>query len=107
MKLGYKLFNRILIICYVILYIIPAFGVCFNYDEAYTVGMIENSFSEILAITSRDVHSPVYYWILKLFCLLPFGNKLILSKLFSVIFMISFLILGKNICIKYYTENIY
>ena len=45
---------------------------CFSndiwYDELFTVGMIEHSYSELIQFTARDVHPPLYYMITKLFC---------------------------------------
>ena len=42
---------------------------CFSndiwYDELFTVGMIEHSYSELISLTARDVHPPLYYMITK------------------------------------------
>ncbi len=42
---------------------------CFSndiwYDELFTVGMIEHSYSELIQFTARDVHPPLYYMITK------------------------------------------
>ena len=102
----FKVLNNVLLIIFFVLYFFLALGKCYNYDEAYTIGMIENTYIEILNITSRDVHSPVYYWLLKSFCMLPIGNVFVLSKLFSMIFMIAFLFTGRQICRKYYSVEI-
>ena len=48
-----------------------AFGKTFHYDEAYSIGLSRNGFKDIISITSNDVHSPFYYFLLKLFCMIP------------------------------------
>lgn len=37
------------------------------YDELFTMGMADKSISELVSITARDVHPPLYYLIVKLF----------------------------------------
>ena len=37
------------------------------YDQAYTVAIVRHSFSEIITLCSYDVHSPLYYFIAKIF----------------------------------------
>ncbi|MCD7724196.1 MAG: hypothetical protein LUI12_01360 [Clostridiales bacterium] len=60
------------------------------YDELFTVGMIEHSYGELIALTARDVHPPFYYCIVKFAvdcCKLinPAANGVIVSKLVSVL----------------------
>lgn len=42
---------------------------CFSndiwYDELFTVGMIGHSYGELVGLTARDVHPPLYYMITK------------------------------------------
>lgn len=44
---------------------------CFSddiwYDELFTMGLADQSFGELISITARDVHPPLYYMIVKLF----------------------------------------
>lgn len=40
-------------------------GEAFDFDEVFSLAMIEHSFSEMWAITARDVHPPLSYFILK------------------------------------------
>ncbi len=89
-----------------ILYLPLVFSDVFCYDEAYTVGMINRSFSEIIEVTSQDVHSPFYYIMLKIFCYIPFIDKLILTRIFSWIFMLLFFFAGSKICRKVYDEKV-
>lgn len=37
------------------------------YDELFTMGLANRSFCELVSITARDVHPPLYYLIVKLF----------------------------------------
>lgn len=63
------------------------------YDEAYSLAMIKHSFGDILAITAEDVHPPLYYFGLKLFCAIG-GNVLIMAKVFSIIPLVLTMVLG-------------
>ena len=63
------------------------------YDEAYSLAMIKHSFGEIVSITAADVHPPLYYFGLKLFCMI-FGNSLICAKIFSIIPLILTMVTG-------------
>jgi len=63
------------------------------YDEAYTMAMMDYSFSEIWKITASDVHPPLYYYMLKLFCNI-FGDSQNIMRIFSNLGIIASLILG-------------
>ena len=63
------------------------------YDEAYSLAMIKHGFGDILKITAEDVHPPLYYFGLKLFCSLG-GDVLIMSKIFSIIPLVLMMIMG-------------
>lgn len=63
------------------------------YDEAYSLAMIKRSFGDILRITAEDVHPPLYYFGLKLFCAIG-GDVLIMSKIFSIIPLVLMMVLG-------------
>uniref|UniRef100_UPI004055E99D glycosyltransferase family 39 protein n=1 Tax=Acetatifactor sp. TaxID=1872090 RepID=UPI004055E99D len=89
-----------------LLYLYLAIQRTFHYDEAYSVGMIFNSFDEIIEITGRDVHSPFYYFALKLFCMIPGINDLVGAKLFSWLFMMLFLLFGGHVVSKRYGEKV-
>lgn len=47
---------------------------CFSddiwYDELFTMGLAGQSFGELISVTARDVHPPLYYIIVKLFLML-------------------------------------
>ncbi len=95
--------------CFVIvnlLYLYLAIQKTFHYDESYSIGMIQNSFGEIVGITSRDVHSPFYYFALKLFCMIPGIGDLVGGKLFSWLFMLLYMVVGGMIIRKKYDWKI-
>ncbi len=50
---------------------------CFSddiwYDELFTMGLASQPFGELISITGRDVHPPLYYIIVKLFLMLLRG----------------------------------
>lgn len=76
-----------------ILLIIPAFHSNIWFDEAYSVGIVEHSFSEIWTIGSHDVHPILYYWMLKIVNII-FGTNIIAYRLFSVLGIVVLGILG-------------
>lgn len=69
-------------------------SLCFSddiwYDELFTMGLADQSLSELTAITAADVHPPLYYIIVKLF-LGVFGAErsgvepVMIAKLVSVL----------------------
>ncbi|MBD8349097.1 MULTISPECIES: glycosyltransferase family 39 protein [unclassified Dysgonomonas] len=65
----------------------------FWYDEAYTIAMMQHSFSDIWKITAMDVHPPLYYFMLKLFTEL-FGDSLFTMRIFSNLGIIACYLLG-------------
>ena len=67
---------------------------CFSndiwYDELFTVGMIGHSYGELVGLTARDVHPPLYYMITKFFVdlcklLLPGVRAVAAAKIVSVL----------------------
>ncbi len=86
--------------CFVIvniLYLYLALQKTFHYDESYSIGMISNSFGDIIEITAQDVHSPFYYFGLKLFCMIPGLSPLTGGKLFSWMFIVLYMVFGGKI----------
>lgn len=78
----------------------------FCYDESYTIGMISRNFAEIIEITSNDVHSPLYYMLLRVFYLFPGMKNLVSTRVFSWIFMCAYLVAGSRICRKVYNRKV-
>lgn len=67
---------------------------CFSndiwYDELFTVGMIGHSYGELVELTARDVHPPLYYMITKFFVdlcklILPGVHAVAAAKMSSVL----------------------
>ena len=67
---------------------------CFSndiwYDELFTVGMIGHSYGELVELTARDVHPPLYYMITKFFVdscklILPGVHAVAAAKMVSVL----------------------
>ena len=67
---------------------------CFSYDiwfdESFSLQLIQHSFTDVIRLTSADIHAPFYYLILKLFVdgvhlLLPNVPAIFLGKMVSVI----------------------
>ena len=67
---------------------------CFSndiwYDELFTVGMIGHSYGELVGLTARDVHPPLYYMITKFFVdlcklILPGVHAVAAAKIVSVL----------------------
>lgn len=45
------------------------------FDEAYTLSLIQHNYSEVIEILKSDMHPPLYFISLKLFCeIFGFGN---------------------------------
>lgn len=63
------------------------------YDDAYSIFMTKKSFADILSITSKDVHPPLYYWMLKTFSIV-FGDSVFALRLFSTLGVFATLLLG-------------
>ncbi len=89
--------------------IIMSAGLLFNdnvwFDETYTLALIRHDVSEITDILRSDMHPPLYFAGLKLFCSV-FGYHIIVTKLFSVIGFVLLLLLGILYIRKDYGEQI-
>ena len=62
-------------------------------DEAFTKGLVENSFSDMMGLIKNDFHPPLYFYGLKVFVTI-FGLSVFTLRLFSVIAVLSTLVLG-------------
>lgn len=72
---------------------IDAYNDSFVFDEAYTMAMIQHSFSDIWNITATDVHPPLYYFMLKSFTLI-FGDSLLTLRIFSSLGIAGIFLIG-------------
>ena len=100
---------------YIILAILSLFSISliFNdnlwFDEAYTLSLIQHSFSEIIKILKTDMHPPLYFISLKVFCEI-FGYSIPITKAFSVLGYIATLSLGLTVIKKHFgrkTSTVY
>ena len=77
------------------------------YDEAFSAGMVMKSWRELIYITAVDDHSPFYYVLLKLFYhLCGGGTHFWTLKLFSLLFMLGYMLLGKYYVAKLFGQKI-
>ncbi len=73
------------------------------YDEAFSAGLVMQPWKKMIYITAVDDHSPFYYVLLKLFYhLCGGGTHFKILKLFSLLFMIGYMLLG-----KYYVNRLF
>ena len=93
-----------ILICAAAYFILCISPVC-DYDESYTVSMISHSFSDIVKITSNDVHSPMYYFLVRIFSFLPGITYVLAPKLFSYFCTMAFLILGSVFMYRKYSAG--
>lgn len=76
------------------------------YDEGYTAALISHPLKELIQITSKDVHAPFYYVLLKGFYTLCGGGTHYWSlKLFSLLFLVAYMFLGKYWVKKLFDEQ--
>lgn len=74
------------------------------FDEAYSVGMANHSFSEIWNIGGHDVHPVLYYWMLRVICLIT-GGSVMAYRIFSCVPIAILGILGYTHIRKDYGEK--
>ena len=92
----YKNSLAIFLLIFVLSVIFYTFNIGFSdlwSDEVYTKAMVDGSFSDLYANFRNDLHPPLYYLALRLFTYV-FGLSAISLRLFSVIGVLSTLLLG-------------
>ena len=101
MKSKMKKLHIAIIVIGIIFVSLGAFHSNIWFDEAYTVGMVERTFTEIWTIGGKDVHPVLYYWILKVVSLIATAwgvtstaAKVVVYRIFSIIPMALLGILG-------------
>jgi 4-amino-4-deoxy-L-arabinose transferase-like glycosyltransferase len=72
------------------------------YDEAFSAGMVMQPFLRLVYLTAVDNHSPFYYCMLKIFYQLCGGSGFSILKIFSLLFMLGYMLLG-----KYYVRKLF
>ena len=107
MEKKYHVFWEILPVIGLVLW--GVFGITENlwYDEAYSAALVSHTPWEIILITARDVHSPFYYFFLKIFWEL-FGPIMGFRclKWFSILAMMGYMLLGKYYVKKWFGEKV-
>ena len=94
-----QIIHLLLITTGAIFMLIGAFHSNIWFDEAYTVGLVNHNFLEIITIGIHDVHPLFYYLFLKIFTIITVWTSnitvnIIAMRIFSVIGMITLSILG-------------
>lgn len=102
----FGIINRVVVcVCTFFLFIL-CMKETLGYDEAYTIGMINRSYWDIIKITANDVHTPFYYFLLKFFCDIFGPWKIYAAKIFSLIFFVLHLVIGGRMCRKLYGRKV-
>lgn len=79
-----KYLHVAIIVLGIIFISIPIFHNNLWFDESYSVGMVNKSFTDIWSIGGKDVHPVLYYWILHLVYLI-FGSNIYIYRFVSMI----------------------
>lgn len=84
---------------YILFAVLSAFSLCLIFshsvwfDEAYTLSLIQHSYGEITEILKTDMHPPLYFLSLKLFCEIC-GYSIPATKIFSAMGYMATLLIG-------------
>lgn len=77
------------------------------YDEAYSASLVSLPWLKMIYITAVDAHSPFYYGMLKLFYhMWGGGTHFFTLKLFSLLFMLGYMLLGKYYVRRLFSQKI-
>ena len=94
-----------IIVLGIIFIFLSAFHENIWFDESYSVAIAKHNFGDIWNITGKDVHPPLYYWMLHIVWMI-FGNNVIVFRLFSVLAIAILGILGYTHIRKDFGENV-
>ena len=97
--------NKIIIILGIIFILLAAFHEDIWFDESYSVAIAKHDFADIWKITGKDVHPPLYYWMLHIVWMI-FGNNIIAFRFFSVLAIAILGILGYTHIRKDFGERV-
>lgn len=92
-KVPMKTFHITILILGSIFILLSIFHTSLWFDETYSVGIANHSFTEIWTIGGNDVHPILYYWMLRIVCLLT-GGSIFAYRIFSVIPIILTALIG-------------
>ncbi|MBO5347470.1 MAG: hypothetical protein J6A45_04990 [Lachnospiraceae bacterium] len=101
-----KIMNVVVVVACTCMSLLLCITQSITYDEAYTIGMINRSYVDVVEITANDVHSPLYYFVLKFFCGELDNLQIYAAKLFSAIFFVGHLTVGGLFCRKIYNRKV-
>lgn len=91
-------------LCIFILHYVRIFDNNFWGDEAFTIVTIRENFGDIISITAADVHPPLYYFILRFFCLI-FGFSGTVYHFASLVPYMIMLIMGVTVIRKWFNNE--
>jgi uncharacterized membrane protein len=80
------------------------FGRTLWYDEAFSVVLVKQTYSDIISYTAGDVHPPLYYLILKIFTSI-LGQHWFVYHLVSLLPFLAMLLLIGSFCRKQFGEE--
>lgn len=99
--------NRLMLVVFLIQAIFSV-SLIFNdniwFDEAFTLSLIQHDFPQVIDIIKSDMHPPLYFITLKIFCMI-FGYSVPVTKLFSFIGYLGTLLLGLTIIRKHFSDK--
>ena len=75
------------------------------FDEIFTLAIIKLSFSDIITVTANDVHPPLYYFMVKIYCFI-FGDTIPVIRFFSLIPILIIVVLSTSILRKIFDNKI-
>jgi len=77
----------------------------FWYDEGYTLSLINHSYAGVWEYSSRDVHPPLYYYLLKIYMSVT-GGGVLNARFFSAIPVFLMLIAGYTMVRKIWGDKV-
>ena len=83
-KISLKIIHKIIMIVGTIFIFLSVFHSNLWFDEAYSVGIANQTFSDIWKVGGHDVHPVLYYWMLRIVNLLTNGS-ILAYRLFSAL----------------------
>ena len=104
-KINKKHIHIAIIILGILFILLSAFHENIWFDESYSVAIAKHDFTDIWKITGKDVHPPLYYWMLHIVWMI-FGNNIIAFRLFSVLAIAILGILGYTHIRKDFGEKV-
>lgn len=75
---------------------VAAWNPYIQYDESYTLALIRHPAAQLIRITGKDVHPPLYYLLVRAFSA-PFGNALWAVRVFNLLPLAGMCVLGRTV----------